>query len=261
MSELKIATWNVNGIRAREGQLTEWLASERPDVVCIQEIKAAPEQIPACFVEPQGYWCRWHGQKGYSGVGLLLSRERFAEPPVFTHPEFDHESRIVTTSTPAVPGGKPLLLVSVYVPNGGKDYDAKLHFLERMEAWVGQVHAAGTELVLCGDLNVARTDQDVHPKERKATAIGQRPDERAIFERLLGRGLVDVGRTFDPANDALYTWWPPWRDMRKRNIGWRIDYILASEGFAKRAARGYVQPNVGTSDHAPVLAVFDGTPV
>ena len=109
-------------------------------------------------------------------------------------------------------------------------------------------------MLLCGDLNVARTDQDVHPKERKAGAIGQRDDERALFERILAHGLVDVGRSMDPENADLFTWWAPWRNLRQRNIGWRIDYILASESLARRAAACVVRAEVGTSDHAPVVA-------
>jgi exodeoxyribonuclease-3 len=143
------------------------------------------------------------------------------------------------------------------VPNGGKDFAAKMRFLEALEAYVGEAHAAGTELILCGDLNVARTDMDVHPKERKANAIGQRPEERALFERLLGRGLVDVGRALDPENDRLFTWWAPWRNLRQRNIGWRLDYVLASEPLARRAGACTVFADVGTSDHAPVVATFE----
>jgi len=111
-------------------------------------------------------------------------------------------------------------------------------------------------LVLCGDLNVARADIDVHPKERKPRAIGQLPEERATLERIIGRGLVDVGRALDPSNDAMFSWWAPWRNMRARNIGWRLDYVLASEALASRATACPVQTAVGTSDHAPVMATF-----
>ena len=106
-------------------------------------------------------------------------------------------------------------------------------------------------------MNVARTDRDVHPKERKPRAIGQLPEERALIERIIGRGLVDVGRALDPDNDGLFTWWAPWRNMRQRNIGWRLDYVLASEALAARATACPVQKDVGTSDHAPVVATFD----
>src|SRR4029450_7886670 len=94
----------------------------------------------------------------------------------------------------------------------------------------------GRPPVLCGDMNVTRSDQDVHPKERKPFVIGQRPEEREAFEGILAHGLVDVCRALDPENDGLFTWWAPWRNMRQRNIGWRIDFILASESLAAKAS-------------------------
>ena len=96
----------------------------------------------------------------------------------------------------------------------------------------------------------------MHPKERKPRAIGQLPEEREALERIIGCGLVDVGRALDPDNDGLFTWWAPWRNMRERNIGWRLDYVLASETFASKAISCPVQKEVGTSDHAPVVATF-----
>jgi len=145
------------------------------------------------------------------------------------------------------------VIASVYVPNGGKDYAAKLDFVTKLAAWARQLHAAGRELLLCGDMNIARTEMDVHPKERKPNAVGQRPEERALFENLLGEHLVDVGRAFDPDNPNLFTWWAPWRNLRARNIGWRLDYVLASPEIAQRANGCVVQADVGTSDHAPVV--------
>jgi exodeoxyribonuclease-3 len=249
---MRVATWNVNGIRARESQVREWIARDRPDAVCLQEIKAKPDQIPEMLFESEGYWCYWHGAGGYSGVALHVRRELCAERPCFSHPEFDHETRIVAADVAGV------TVASIYVPNGGKDYAAKLRFLEALEGFAREARAAGREILLCGDLNVARTDQDVHPKERKPGAIGQREDERALFEKILSHGLVDLGRTLDAANDGLFTWWAPWRNLRQRNIGWRIDYILASESLANRATACAVRADVGTSDHAPVVADFGG---
>ena len=248
---MRVATWNVNGIRARESQVREWLAADQPDAVCLQEIKAKPEQIPAMLFESEGYWCYWHGAGGYSGVALHVRKELCPERPAFTHPEFDHETRIVAADLGRI------TVASVYVPNGGKDYPSKLRFLESLEGYARERRAAGRELLICGDLNVARTDRDVHPRERKVGAIGQRPDERELFEKMMGHGLVDVGRTLDPENEGLFTWWPPWRNMRQRNMGWRIDFILASESLAARAKSCVVRPEVGTSDHAPVIADFD----
>jgi exodeoxyribonuclease III len=249
---VKISTWNVNGVRAREAQVLDWLEREQPDVLCLQEIKASPADVPARLCSVPGYWCYWHGHKGYSGVGLHVSRQTFPARPPFTHPEFDHEHRIVTLEI------GDLILASIYVPNGNKDYPAKVRFLEALEAWVGARHAEGKNLVLCGDLNVARTPIDVHPKLRKADQIGQTPEEQALLERIMAHGLVDLLRRFDPNNDRLFTWWAPWRNLRERNIGWRLDYVLASAPLAERALACQAFREFGTSDHGPVTAHFEG---
>ena len=251
MSSLKIATWNVNGIRAREAQFRDWIEREQPDVVCLQEIKAPQAQVPQSICELQGYRCYWHGERAYSGVGLHIRRDSFPEEPRFAHPAFDYESRIVTAET-----GR-YTFASVYVPNGGKDFPAKMNFLNALERYVADADARGTRLVICGDINITRTDRDVHPKERKPNVIGQRADERELLERIIAHGLVDVGRALDPDNDMLFTWWAPWRNMRERNIGWRLDYVLASRPLAEKAAACAAYREFGTSDHAPVVATFE----
>ncbi len=248
---LKIATWNVNGIRARQSQVQSWIERDRPDIVCLQEIKASSEQVPAALCEMEGYWCYWHGAKGYSGVALHLRRDTFPERPGFSHPAFDFEQRIVVFSK------ADLVVASVYVPNGGKDFEAKMRFLAALEDYAAAMCAEGRQVILCGDLNVARADIDVHPKERKPGIIGQRPDEREQLERILSRGLVDVGRALAPDNDRMFTWWAPWRNMRQRNIGWRLDYVLANRDLAARITSCPVLTEVGTSDHAPVMATLD----
>jgi exodeoxyribonuclease-3 len=244
---MKIATWNVNGIRARAAQVCEFLEKEKPDVLCLQELKAGLDQVPEqCKVT--GYHIYWHGStlKAYAGVSLHINQNAFAEAPAFSHPEFDMESRVVA--------GKlgNTVFASVYVPNGGKDYPAKLRFMQMMRDWVKRVHDEGSELVLCGDINIARTERDVHPVERK-NVIGQLPEERALFEELIGEHLVDVHRQMEPDNERLFTWWAPWRKMRERNIGWRLDYVLASKSIASRVASCVVQREFGTSDHGPVV--------
>jgi len=243
---MKIATWNVNGIRAREAQLCEWLERDQPDVVCLQEIKARPDQVPErCKLAD--YHAYWHGAGGYSGVSLHVRRSLFDAEPAFAHPDFDMETRIVQVAS------GNLVVASVYVPNGGKDYAAKIGFFTRLAAWVRGVLGEGRDLVLCGDLNIARADIDVHPKERKPGIIGQRPEERELFASLLGDDMVDVARALAPDDDRMFSWWPPWRNMRQRNIGWRIDYILASRQLAQRAVSCKVLADVGTSDHAPLM--------
>ena len=249
---MKIATWNVNGIRARQAQLQEWVEREQPDILCLQEIKATSEQVPAALCEMEGFWCYWHGTKGYSGVGLHVSKRFSPDKPEFAHPAFDYESRIVTATVQGV------TFASIYVPNGGKDFPAKMRFLEALQRYTADLRTRGQRAVLCGDLNIARAEIDVHPKERKPRGIGQLPEERALLERIIANGLVDTGRALDPDNDQMFTWWAPWRDMKARNIGWRLDYVLASESVYAQVEGCVIQREFGTSDHGPVVATFAG---
>src|SRR5215213_6209301 len=236
---MKIATWNVNGIRARGAQLCEWLERDQPDVVCLQELKATPDQVPEpCKLDD--YYAYWHGARAYSGVSLHIRKGLTDAGPQFMHPDFDMETRIVQAAVGNV------VYASVYVPNGGKDYPAKLDFVTRLAAWTKEVHDSGRGLVLCGDMNITRTEMDVRPKERKPDIIGQRPEERELFAKLLGEHLVDVQRALHPEDANIFTWWAPWRKMRERNIGWRLDYILASPGIAARATSCVVLRDVGT---------------
>lgn len=248
---LSVATWNVNGIRAREEQFVDWVERDRPDVVCLQEIKASPDKLSERLCELAGYSCYWHGDSGYSGVALHLRRETFPEPPVYGHPDFDHETRIVTAEA------GDLTVASVYVPNGGKDFQAKLDFLAALRDWARGLAAGGRQVLVCGDLNVARTDMDIHPKEkRKPDLVGIRPVERELLEGVLAAGYTDVARALHPDDDRLFTWWAPWRNLRQRNIGWRIDYVLATAPLTERLESCEVLRDVGTSDHAPVVARF-----
>ncbi len=168
---------------------------------------------------------------------------------------FDMETRIaVATVGDAV-------FASVYVPNGGKEYAPKLKFLGELSAWAGDAAAAGKQIILCGDLNVAVADIDVHPSQRSKPGdpvIGQRPEERELFGRMFAHGMTDVGRKLAPDDARLFTWWPYWRQARERNIGWRIDYVLASRAFADRATQCDSRRTFGTSDHAPVVTTFGG---
>ncbi len=245
---MKIATWNVNGLRARHAQLLAWTAEERPDVLCLQEIKATPDQIPDPLTTLHEYWSYWHGgPKGYSGVSLHFRRERFPEKPAFTHPAFDNEFRIVD----ALVGN--VRFASLYVPNGGKDFAAKIAFLRQLEQWTRERQAAGEQLVIAGDLNVALTDLDVHSSQVKAGAIGQRPEERALLDGAIAHGLVDALRRTYPLESQTFTWWPPWRDLRDKNVGWRIDFVLLAESLAQTMTSCVIRKDVPGSDHAPVV--------
>jgi len=155
---MKVATWNVNGIRARDAEVHEFIDKEQPDVLCLQEIKASLDQLPVWLCDLEGYWCYWHGDKGYSGVGLHVRKASFPERPEFSHPAFDYERRIAAVTLPWA------TVASIYVPNGGKDLDAKMRFLEAMVRYAAEFEQKSQPLILCGDMNVARTDMDVHPK-------------------------------------------------------------------------------------------------
>jgi exodeoxyribonuclease-3 len=247
-----IATWNVNGFRARRGELLAFVEREKPDVFCLQEIKATEDQLELTMFDLVDYVNHWHGHKGgYSGTSLHV-RKSLSASPVFEHPAFDLEGRIVEAAI------GDLVLASVYVPNGGKDMVAKLAFLRALASHVASLVAAGRRVVLCGDMNVAREDRDVHPSQRREGTIGQRFDERELIGKILAAGLADVGRELAPHDDRLYTWWPYWRDARKKNVGWRLDYVLATRGVAGRARSCTVMREYGTSDHAPVVATFEG---
>lgn len=247
---MKISTWNVNGIRARAAEALQWIAREQPDVLCLQEVKASRADVPEALRDLPEYWSYWHGHKGYSGVALLLRKATFPARPAFTHPPFDHEHRVVEARL------GELTLASCYVPNGGKDFDAKLKFMRALEAWTAEQR----QLVLCGDLNVAREERDVHPKLQKQDQIGTTPVERELFAKMLSHGLVDLQRQFAPDDDRLFTWWAPWRNLRERNIGWRIDYVLLSASLAAKAASCTSHREFGTSDHGPLQAVLDLAP-
>ncbi|MBI4213220.1 MAG: exodeoxyribonuclease III [Chloroflexi bacterium] len=247
---MKIATWNVNGIRARQAQFVDWVGEEQPDVVCLQELKASPSQLSEAICNLEGYCSCWHGAGPYSGVSLNVRADTVPQEPVFSHPAFDRDTRAVEARI------GDLVVASVYVPNGGKDYADKLRFLRELSEWADERLKETDRLVVCGDMNVARTEQDVHFSERNPRLVGQRPDERELFESLLGDRLVDLGRKFHPDESDFFTWWAPWRNHRDRNIGWRIDYILASPAMATRAIDCWSQRSVGTSDHGPLIAEF-----
>jgi exodeoxyribonuclease-3 len=239
---MKIATWNVNGIHARQEDVFKWLVQDAPDIVCLQETKASRDNVPAALRDLDDYWGYWHGFKGYSGVALLVRRDLAPGEPKFEHPHFDLENRIVVAEVQGI------TVASIYVPNGGKNFPGKITFLKEMKAYAAKA---------CGDFNVAHHDIDVHPKERGGFT-GQLPEERALLDGILaGGGLTDLGRKMAPDDHELYTWWAPWRQMRQRNIGWRLDYIYTPQKLVKAAISCKVERETGTSDHGPVIAEFD----
>src|SRR5260370_40604225 len=166
---MKIATWNVNGIRARAGEVISLLEREQPDVLCLQEIKAPREQVPAPLGDLAGYWGFWNGHQGYSGVGLHLRKATFPQRPLFSHPEFDRETRIVQARA------GDLAFAAAYVPNGGKDFDAKLRFLEGLASFAAAARPSGSRPRLCGDLHGPPEGRGVPPQPRQQDPAGPPP--------------------------------------------------------------------------------------
>ena len=185
---MKIATWNVNGIRARASSFESWLRRSNPDVLCLQEIKAHPDQIPTGIREIDGYSSYWHGAKGgYSGVSIHVRTSSLGESSL-TIPHFDEETRVMQVSA----GG--LTIINVYTPLGQRSYEQKLGFLESLVRYVDVLQADGERIVLCGDLNIAHEDRDIHPEMYEEGMLCTRSEERAKIDALRDMGLVDLFR-------------------------------------------------------------------
>jgi exodeoxyribonuclease-3 len=254
---MRIATWNVNSVRARLPRLVRWLERRQPDVVCLQETKVVDEEFPRADLEALGYHCTLFGQKTYNGVAIL-SREQPRDTS-FGFPEEVEgaERRLVAASIGAV------RVVSVYVPNG-KDvehpaYRAKLAWLERLREYLAEACAASAEVAVCGDFNVAPDERDVWDVELWRGRILFSDPERAAFQALLAAGFVDTFRLHHPEG-GLYTWWDYRQGAFHRGWGLRIDHILASRALADRCVAASIdrdeRKGEQPSDHAPLLAEF-----
>ena len=190
-AHVKVLTWNVNGIRARQHEVAD--VHRRPSSRTSSASRRSRRRRTKCrrsWWRPTAIGATGTAPSGYSGVALLIRHSFFTERPAFRHPSFDHEERIVVADL------GPLTVASVYVPNGGKDFDAKLRFLEALVAWAAETQASGRALLICGDLNVAREERDVHPKERKPNQIGTRPEETGAS------GRAARGRTWSMSGGA-----------------------------------------------------------
>lgn len=248
----RVTTWNVNGLRAREASFHEVWGRLAPTILCLQETKALPAEIPESIRTLGGVWSAWNGNaRGYSGVGILVRQDAGLPEPAFEVPPFDHENRSLVARF------DDRVIACLYMPNGNKadGYAPKLAFYDQLIGWVAAERAAGHKVWLTGDFNIAHTSLDLHPKlaaELDAdTDIGTRDEERLRIDRLLGHGLVDVQRRFEPLRDDLFTWWPYWRQARERNRGWRIDLHLVAPAFGDLQAIEVTTEKTG-SDHAPV---------
>ncbi|MDX2128842.1 MAG: exodeoxyribonuclease III [Chloroherpetonaceae bacterium] len=253
-----VVTWNVNGIRAREAALHQWLQKSLPDVLCLQEIKADKTKIPISFQNVDGYEIFWNDSTvrgGYSGTALFVKKSTLQslKNPIFIIPPFDLENRLVGLQT------DEFTLLGVYMPRGEKDdhYQVKLDFFKKIGQFLSLEMKNGREVMLCGDINVAHTPIDLHDSQKSDDAVGFRPPERAEIDAWLQLGLKDVFREMNPGQTGLYTWWPYWKGAREKNLGWRIDCLYASEKMAQNAKIGRIHTEEKSSDHAPMEIVFD----
>jgi exodeoxyribonuclease-3 len=260
-SALRIISLNLNGIRsaAKKGMF-EWLARQDADVVCVQELKAQAADMSADLLAPAGYQGHFHyaQKKGYSGTGVYTRHAAHQVLTGFGSDEFDAEGRLVRTDFD-LPSGKYGVL-SLYLPSGSSSperQEAKFRFLEQflpyMQALREENRATGREFVLCGDWNIAHQQIDLKNWRSNQKNSGFLPEERAwltqVFEQA---GFVDVFRKLDPRPEQ-YTWWSNRGQAWAKNVGWRIDYQIATPGIAERAHQSSIYIEQRFSDHAPLI--------
>lgn len=253
---MRVLSWNVNGIRAviRSG-FWAWLAADRPDVLCLQETRILPEQLTDQMRNPPGYHAFWHSaqRKGYSGVATLCREEPSLVQEGFGLQDFDQEGRVLVTGHPG------FTLVNAYFPSGRRGQERvtyKIEFYDALLEYCVGLRAQGHRVVVCGDLNTAHQPVDLaRPKENTRTS-GFLPEEREALGRWLQRGFVDTFRHLNPEVQA-YSWWTYRFDARARDIGWRIDYILAAQELLPQIQAARILSDVTGSDHCPVELVLD----
>jgi exodeoxyribonuclease-3 len=250
---MKIASFNVNNINRRLTNLLDWLRAAEPDVVCLQEIKAADVEFPIEAIRQGGYQAVWRGEKSWNGVAILA---RWA--PVLTRTELpgdtaDGQSRYLEA---AVNG---MLVASIYAPNGnpkpGPKFDYKLAWLRRLAAHAADLFAAGVPVILAGDYNVVPTDLDIYPTKSWDRDALLQPESRAAYQTLLSQGWTDAVRALHP-NASMYTFWDYMRKRWERDGGLRLDHILLSPALTERLEGAGVDRETrgkeNASDHAPV---------
>lgn len=251
---MRIATFNINGIKARLPRLLEWIAETRPDVACLQEIKTADEGFPEKEIRDAGYGCIWHGQKGFNGVAILA---RGIDPIEVTRglagePEDEH-SRYIEADVNGV------RVASIYLPNGnpqpGPKFDYKLRWMERLRRRAAEIMAEEIPAVLAGDYNVIPHDQDVFSVRAMENDALMRPESRAAYRRILGDGWTDALATRYPSG-GVWTFWDYQAGCWQRDAGFRIDHFLLSPIAADRLIDAQVDKEYRgrekASDHAPV---------
>ncbi len=249
---MKIISYNVNGIRAAISKgLLEWLDGVSPDVVCFQELKATPDQIPVMEIEAMGYHCYWFSakKKGYSGVGILSKKEPDNVVFGMNNALYDDEGRFLRADF------GDLSVVSVYHPSGttGEErQDFKMEWLDFFRKYVNELRKERPNLVLSGDYNICHEAIDIHDPIRNATSSGFLPEERQWFTDFLSDGYIDSFRTLckEPSH---YSWWSYRANARENNKGWRIDYHILTDSLKDNLVSAAILPEARHSDHCPIL--------
>lgn len=256
---MKIATYNVNGVNGRLPVLLRWLEESRPDVACLQELKAPQEKFPEEAIKEVGYRAIWHGQKSWNGVAILARDSDIVEVGrVLPGDPEDSQSRYIEALVNGIHIG------CLYLPNGnpapGPKFDYKLKWFQRLTDRAAELLASGTPVILTGDYNVMPTEQDVYKPERWVKDALFRPETRQAFKSLVEQGWTDAIRKLYP-EETIYTFWDYFRNAYERDAGLRIDHFLLSPQVAPRLKSAGVDRHVRgwekSSDHAPVWIEID----
>lgn len=254
--KMKLISWNVNGIRAGYGKgLLEFIEREDPDILCLQETKASPEQLTEAQTRPLGRVSHWSSasRKGYSGTATFL-REDCSGVSRGIGIAADDEGRFVITDH------GEFLLYNIYFPNGSSKAERqqfKMEFLGRLNEHLRTKLNEGREIIVVGDYNVARDEMDVYDPAGLVTESGFLPEERKWFSEFLNLGFVDVWREMNPYEKNRYTWWDQRTMARLSNKGWRIDYICVSEALAEKVTDAGIWDEQQGSDHCPVYVEME----
>ena len=250
---MKLISWNVNGIRAvlKKG-FRDFIDAEQADIVCLQETKAHPDDVPDSWHGYEAHW-NWAEKKGYAGTLILTKTSPLSVSRGIGTAEHDREGRVLTAEY------TDFFLVNVYVPNSKRDL-TRLTYRQQWDrdflAYLRRLEST-KPVVFCGDLNVAHTEIDLANPRSNAKNSGFLPEERAWFSKLLEQGWVDSVRALHPGEKNLYSWWSNRGQARKKDVGWRLDYVLCSPALAPRVKRAWIEKKAGLSDHAPVCVEIE----
>lgn len=253
---MKIITYNVNGLRAAIGKgFLNWLEEERPDIICLQEIKLQPDQFPKEEFDSRGYHSYIHcaEKKGYSGVAILTLKEPDHVEYGMGIEKYDREGRFLRADF------GDLSVVSVYHPSGtsGEERQAfKMVWLSDFQNYVEELQKTRKQLVLCGDYNIAHENIDIHDPVRNSKNSGFLPEERQWMTGFLSAGYTDTFRALNPDKQE-YTWWSYRFNARKNNKGWRIDYNMVTPPVLPMLSEAYILGEVNHSDHCPLVLIVN----